>query len=634
MTASASRSLAKRLSKRIILLTTTVFVVAIIAVGVVSMYAVSKESKTNATRALNNSILVIEKVLTEVEASTNIISWGAKNVYSQHGPIDVLTEEMIMYDSIATVSAVAFEPYKYDKDKKYYMTLSRRDQDSGDVETIVTNTSEYDYLTMDWYQIPKLTGKPYWNEPSFDSGGSNQMTATYSMPLYNDEGDFFGVIRSDISLEWLSDVINEYKPYETAITLIISRSAKYLTHIDKDKILNETLFTDSIVEKNEEGIDACMEIMKGGSGIIRIREQGYKLVGIYAPLFNGWSALGFCSEKDYYATAINVNIILFIVAVIGLFALYFSSRKIISRVTQPITEFTYSAMNMSRGNFHAIFPEVDSNDEIKRLSDSLIYLQSTINRYILELKTTTSKNDRIENELSIANGIQMSMLTHSFPKHDKYDIYANLVPAKEIGGDLYDFVQDNDYLYFTVGDVSGKGVPAALFMSITRSAFRFVSGLKLDVAEAESRINDNFSEGNETGMFVTMFYGRINIKTLEMEYCNAGHNPIVIIEPDGTAHFLSARPNIAAGLFPGFPFIGEKMQLKKGTRLILYTDGVTEAETRRKDLYGEDRLIDFANNINPDDSSMDVVHQLMASVKSFTADNDQNDDITIMSIKV
>lgn len=634
MTAAAARSLAARLTKRIILITTTVFVVAIIGVGIVSLYAVSNESKENATGALNNSILEIEKVLTEVESSTNIMAWVARNAKLQNASVEVLTSEMLASDSVMVACAIAYEPYAFNDTSDFYMPMSSTNKETGQIETQVIGSNEYDYLTMDWYQIPKLTGKPYWNEPVFDAGGSQRMIASYSMPLYDGDGNFYGVIRSDIELEWLADVINRFQPYETAATLIIGRSGEFITHADKSKILNETIFTDAIGSGNQENIDKVKEIMNGGSGITRLNLGEDKLIAVYAPLLNGWVAVGVCSKADYLEPATRINVILYLVAIIGLIALYFASRKTISRVTQPITEFTYSAMNMSRGNFHATIPEVNSQDEIKRLSDSLSYLQSTINRYIAELKMTTSTKERIESELTIASRIQMSMLPHVFPQHDAFDIYANLIPAKEIGGDLYDIIHDGKYLYFTVGDVSGKGVPAALFMSITRSAFRFVSGLRLTVAEGQAKINDNFSESNETGMFVTMFSAKLNIETLEMEYCNAGHNPIVIVSPDGKARYLNANPNIAAGLFPGFPYIGETLQLEKGTRLIIYTDGVTEAETKRKDQYGEDRLLAFANSIDKNASSKDVVDNLMKSVKEFTTGNDQNDDITILTLTV
>ena len=171
-------------------------------------------------------------------------------------------------------------------------------------------------------------------------------------------------------------------------------------------------------------------------------------------------------------------------------------------------------------------------------------------------------------------------------------------------------------------------------MAITRSSFRFIAKMGFSPESIVSRLNDAFCDGNDSGMFVTLFAGSINIDTLEMKFCNAGHNPILIVNPDGSTRYFHAKPNLAAGLFKEFPYQGESLQLEKGTRLLIYTDGVSEAENQSKELYGEDRLEQFAQNSNPQDSSEEFINGLTASIKAFTLNNPQNDDITIMSIKL
>lgn len=631
--ASASRSLSKRLSRRILIITSAVFLAAIVIVGIVSVTSVRKGSNLNATRSLNNSILEIEKALTEVESATNMMGWVAMMASSDSANKDglnILTSQVISADTNIVSCSLAYEPYACVQDEYYYMVSSQFDK-SGKVVSRVLGGIEYDYLTMDWYQIAKYTQKPYWNDPEINDG---RMITSYCKPLFDMSGKFFGVLKADVSLDWLTSVVEKFKPYESSETVIISHNGSFLTHSDKSRILNWTVFTDAIEHQSEKELATCRKIIGGESGITNVRLDGVNSVMTYAPLENGWAAIGFCSRKDFFENAAVINITLYLIALIGLIALYWFSVKTISRLTQPLTEFTFSAMNMAKGNFHATIPTVETKDEIKRLHDSLSYLQSSINKYIGELKTTTSTKERIESELSIASNIQRAMLPSIFPKHSVFDIYADLVPAKEIGGDLYDVIQDGNFLHFVVGDVSGKGVPAALFMSITRSAFRFTSGLHLSVAESISKINDNFSDGNEGGMFVTMFAGSLNLETLELKFCNAGHNPTVIVNPDGSARFLRANPNIAAGLFPGFPYVEESIVLEKGSRLIIYTDGVTEAETKKKDQYGEDRLLEYASSIPADAGSKEVVDGLFASVREFAAGNEQNDDITILSISL
>ena len=321
---------------------------------------------------------------------------------------------------------------------------------------------------------------------------------------------------------------------------------------------------------------------------------------------------------------------LLIVGVLGLVVVFFVCRKEIRRMTRPITELSVSAMNMGMGNFKAKLPEISSKDEMRRLRDSFVYLQNSVTDYIVQMKTTKSDNERMESELNVARTIQMGMLSTDFPPQ----LHALLRPAKEVGGDLYDFIQKGDVLHFAVGDVSGKGVPASLVMSITRAMLHFVATLDLPLSESVSRLNNSVADSNSNDMFVTLFIGRINLRTLRMDYCNAGHNPPVLIPPDGKPRFLPVKSNLAAGLLEQFPYEAESIDLKPGTRIIAYTDGVTEAENDKLELFGEERLMDNTKQLAPDMNEEAVVDQIYRSVKAFTAGHPQSDDITIMSIKI
>jgi sigma-B regulation protein RsbU (phosphoserine phosphatase) len=260
-------------------------------------------------------------------------------------------------------------------------------------------------------------------------------------------------------------------------------------------------------------------------------------------------------------------------------------------------------------------------------------MQNSITDYIDELKTTTAANERMESELGVARNIQMGMLRTDFPPN----VAALLVPAKEVGGDLYDFVQKGKYLYFTIGDVSGKGVPASLMMAITRAGLRFVAGMEQTMDKLLERINVSVTDTNSNDMFVTLFMGRVNLETRHMEYCNAGHNPIIVVPPDGEPYFLKAKPNLAIGLFDDFVYQAESLDLAAGTRLVLYTDGVNEAERADKSLFGNDRLLAWAASEPVRDlatTDSEVVDSLYKEVQQFTEGNPQNDDITIMSISL
>jgi len=362
----------------------------------------------------------------------------------------------------------------------------------------------------------------------------------------------------------------------------------------------------------------------------------WRILGIVIVIFFvSFIVIGLVSEYAvYHRTDLSLPLVLgsnlVIVGVVALIILYFLCRKEIRRMTRPITELSVSALNMGKGNFKAQLPEITSKDEMLRLRNSFVYMQNSISDYIGELKTTRSDNERMESELNVARTIQMGMLNTDFPPQ----LHALLTPAKEVGGDLYDFIRKGDVLHFAVGDVSGKGVPASLVMSITRAMLHFVATLDLPLHESVSRINNSVADSNSNDMFVTLFIARINLKTMHMDYCNAGHNPPVIIPPDGTPCFLPVKSNLAAGLMEDFPYEAEHIELEPGTRILAYTDGVTEAENGRLELYGEERLMDDIGKFTADMDEKSVVDQLYRSVKTFMAGHPQSDDITIMSIKV
>ena len=321
---------------------------------------------------------------------------------------------------------------------------------------------------------------------------------------------------------------------------------------------------------------------------------------------------------------------LMIVGVIGLTALFFVCRRMIRHMTRPVTELSVSAMNMAKGNFKAKLPEIKSQDEMKRLYDSFRYMQNSIADYIEQLKATRSDNERMESELNVARQIQMGMLSVDFPPQ----LHAVVMPAREVGGDLYDFIRKDDCLHFAVGDVSGKGVPASIMMAITRATLHFMASLGLPLHESIGRINNSVADSNSNDMFVTLFIARINLKTLRMDFCNAGHNPLVIVPPDAEPYFMRAKNNLAVGLFDDFPYEAESIDLKPGTRIVAYTDGVTEAENAALEQYGNERLLQEVARIPHDMDNKAAVDYIYRSVLAFADGNPQNDDITIMSIKI
>ena len=272
----------------------------------------------------------------------------------------------------------------------------------------------------------------------------------------------------------------------------------------------------------------------------------------------------------------------------------------------------------------------------RRLKKAHDQLQATHEELLTaydQLEETTTAKERIESDLRIARNIQMGMVPHTFPQRDDVDLYASMTPAKEVGGDLYGYYLTGDKLYFALGDVSGKGVPASLFMAQATRLFRTLAAQEMMPAEIATRINDALSgEDNETSMFVTMFLGLVDLKTGHLDFCNAGHNPPVLIG-DGTTEFVEMIPNCPIGLWPDFEFEGEEIEDITNRPLFVYTDGLNEAENRQQEQFTDERLLEILQT-TPFESSQQTVEMLREQVEAHRDGAEPNDDLTMLCVKV
>ena len=244
-----------------------------------------------------------------------------------------------------------------------------------------------------------------------------------------------------------------------------------------------------------------------------------------------------------------------------------------------------------------------------------------------KLEETTAAKERIESELRIAREIQMAMVPHEFPSSKSLDIYAQMTPAKEVGGDLYDFVLLDDKLYFCVGDVSGKGVPAALFMSMSARLFRTLCNYSLSPAQIATSMNNELAQNNDNGMFVTMFIGLLNLKSGVLEFCNAGHNPPIL---DG--NFIDMEPNAPIGLWEGLDYEGQTLGDITGMQLFVYSDGLNEAENADNDQYSDERMQDFVRK-HHNLGCHQLIDSLEQDVESHVNGAAPSDDLTMLCIR-
>jgi len=628
-----NKSFSARLSMNIVLIVNSFFLIAIMIIAVSSHKLIADEATKSASNLLKANISSIEKNLERIETEVGVLAIRVPEQVYDEEALFRITRELLEKDPGVVGSAIALKS-NFITGHHFYSPYSYRTQD-GRIESTWLGSESYDYFYMDWFQIPSLLGEPCWSEPYFDDGGGKWLMSTYSLPLKDENGEVYAVVTADISLESISEQISQLKPYENSYTMLLSRNGTHMANRETEELDGETLISSALSLNDPMALEIAKSVLKGEEGIKMFGKGFYgSSFAIYGPVSNGWSACTICPYNEILAQARTMHIILFLMCLFGTSIIFFLCYFTVRTLTAPLTQFCDSAKCIATGKFDATLPEIDSEDELLKLRDSFRYMQDSLSTYIRDLKMTTAANERMESELNIARQIQLDMLPHSFTHTGNVDIGALLVPAKEVGGDLYDFFVSGNKLYFAIGDVSGKGVPAALVMAVTRAAFRFACGLGLPMANALSKINDFVASTNSSGMFVTMFIGKYDMETGVLEYCNGGHNPLVLIDPDNGPSYFTVKPNLAVGLFEDFPYESGNVQLKQGTRLLLYTDGVTEAENASKNQYGEERLLSWCrNNVDAIYSCREASESLLQDVRSFADGNEQNDDITIMTLR-
>lgn len=629
-----STSFSARLSLYVTLISAGIFLLAVCIFFYFSRRMVKEEAIKSAENIVSNTVLRIDDVLGNVETAINNMEWNIAANLQHPDSMYSITRQMLKNNPMIVGSAIAFEPNYYRENGRQFSPYSYRRNDS--IMSMQMGTEDYDYHCMDWYQIPKLLGRSYWSEPYFDQGGGEMVMSTYSRPLRDSLGKIYGVFTADISLEWLTNLVSSIRPYEHSYNIVVGRGGAYIVHYLKERILDETIFT-ATVEMTDTTVRYLGEQMIGGKkGMVTLQNDDTLSYVFYAPILRtGWSVAIVCPYKDVFAGVQRIEQIVLGIIIAGLLLLLLFCVRTIRKVTRPLKDFTKAAGEIAGGNFETLLPDIRSRDEMWQLYQSFDFMQHSLVNYIDELKATTSTKERIESELRIASEIQMGMIPKifpPFPERDDIDIYAVLQPAKEVGGDLYDFFIDDNKLYLAIGDVSGKGVPASLLMAVTRSLFRSIAVHLKDPTKIADSMNNSVSETNESNMFVTLFIGVLDMKTGELSYCNAGHNPLLMIQPNGEVALLNVLPNIPIGVFPGFSYRGQNAVIPSGTTLFLYTDGLTEAENVAKELYSESRLkseIETHTTL----SAKDLTLYMADNVHKYAGEAEQSDDLTILTIK-
>lgn len=653
------RSLSARLTFWVMLTVMIVTVIIALIVSYISSSAVLMGTKENVQSRMEIANQHINSVLVGVEVAVANTIPEVENSLSNPDKMYGVVRRLLELNPNIIGSTVAFEPNYYPSKGKQFSPYAYRDIDST-VLTKQLGSNDYEYHYMDWYLIPKLLKRNYWSEPYYDKGGGEQMMTTYSRPLFDASGNIYAIITADVSLEWLTELVTESDLdfnqrvlnikdqerdaqwailegdsaffYHHAYTYIIGKGGAYITHPLRDRILNESYFI--LADVTADTIDNCIgyEMIDGKTGMEAVDRDGTKFYINYAPIERtGWSMATVIPAKLIFSRSMIFGGIVVAVMLIGLAILFFICHHILIRVTKPLTLFAKSADEVAQGNLNASLPQILSHDEMKRLHDSFAMMQTSLKEQMEELKQVNETKGRIEGELNAAKDIQMSMLPKLFPAYpdrDDIDIYGQLTSAKEVGGDLFDFFIRDDKLFFCIGDVSGKGIPASLVMAMTRSLFRNIANHESRPEKIVSLINEAMSDGNDSNMFVTFFLGVLDLQTGQLHYCNAGHDWPYIVGNGITE--LKSDPNLPVGTFSDTVYCLEEYRMPEGTILFMYTDGLTEAQDSQNNLFGDQRIVDV---LQTGGSCKEIIAKMTEAVHKFVGDAEQSDDLTMLAIQ-
>ena len=638
------KSFSQRLTQRIVIALSVVLIIVIVSTTYLALRFTGPLTKAYFEHLADIENESVEKRLHDVQVAV-------------HNSIDEVVEDMAHPDSVFTALThklklnpqgvlgfgVGFVPDYYPEKGRWFEPYAM--WLDGRIFTIQNGSAEHDYFNHEWYVEGMKHDEGYWsNGYSFEMGGERVLICTYAKPFYDAKGRMAGVYAGDLSLDMLHDYLLskdlkanteglikvprklEGNPRQWVRSVIVDKNGYYVSHPDKERMLQDNFFK-AISQKNDSVAERMMREMKAGKkGSAELTFEGVPSTVFYSPLEkSGWSLVVILPNIRYYIVVFGFGIILSLCLLTGLFAVYIICRTTIRRSTRPLQVLASSADEVAKGNFNAPLPDIRHQDEIGLLRDSFGNMQHSLRQYIDELKTTTAQKSAIESELSVARRIQMSMLKTETPHRPDLMIKATLTPAKAVGGDFYDFFVRDNCLYFCIGDVAGKGVPAALVMTTACGGFRLLSESESEPVRIVSRMNEMIIRNNSITIFVTFFAGVLNLETGHLRYCNAGHIPPLV---NGEA--LPVNSNLPIGALPDWEYTTQEADLAPGSTLFLYTDGLNEAEDAQNHLFGKKRILEVMQSAPQEPQTL--IERMKQAVADFVGDTEQSDDLTMLLI--
>ena len=544
-----------------------------------SLQEIREKASIEAARQLNITQGKMLPVIDRTESSLWRRVWQVQSFLDQPDSLESVIRHIVSDTPVIVGSSIAFVP-GYNPSDSLYAPYVFESGDSLILRSLATQ--EYDYPAQEWFREPLANGFEHWSEPYFDEGGGDILMTTYSIPIQDKGGNTAAVITADVSLDWLTDLVGNINFYPDAFSMVLSRTGRIMVSPVQSLVMNNTVW--DIAEQMDDPRsfrELNQRMLARETGSQQVKIDGKRQFVYFAPVLRtGWIMSLVVPRKDIFRELRNVALVVLLLQLIGLAMLYLI--------------------------LHAL---VKGRVRFEKLSE---------------------KKERMDRELHIASDIQMSMIpkaSPSFPARNDLDIAAAIDPAKEVGGDLYDYFLRDGKLFFCIGDVSGKGIPASLVMAVTRTAFRTISAHEDSPEKILKSMNKSLADMNDKDMFVTFFCGVLDPGSGHLRYCNAGHNPPLLLTD--AIHPLQVAPNLPLGILPDMVFTGQETTLRFDDALFLYTDGLTEAENSAHEQFGDERVEAALHGRKTSEKHLENIRR---QVSLFVGDAPQSDDLTMLFI--
>ncbi|MDR3182374.1 MAG: SpoIIE family protein phosphatase [Planctomycetaceae bacterium] len=560
-------------------------------------------------------------------------------------------ESLIRYlqtSGTAVGGGIWFEPFRFHLDRKWCCVYAFRR--NGQVMTDEDFQSEkYDYLNQNWYvtlkqQMP-AENKVVWTKPYYEVIGTRSLMTTAGAAIYDEQGKFAGVATLDWELSSIVQGISHIEPTDNSMVLFADRSHNFVLGLNEPH--NNT--ADSAAGKTLDSVPWYSPAIGNKDTLIY---NGQKYIAFVNTLDNDMLIFVIVPQNELFKEINrhlrNTILALMAACVLVSFLIYTLLHKLINK---PVVVLSRQAEQIGNGNLNVPI-HISSHSELGVLAAALNKMQTDIKEFIRHLNQVNAEKERISVELDIARRIQAAMLPSTkslFQGRNEletfFEIDAAMTPAREVAGDYYDFFMiDSEHLAVVIADVSGKGVPAALFMTICKTLIKNYAGLGLKPAEIFNAVNEEFCENNTFNMFATAFAGILEISTGKLTFVNAGHNPPFIKLPQHSSPGTSAcfekmklSPGLVLGAMQGVQYQQETIILPENSCLFLYTDGITEAMNAKSELFTEHRLAESLNSTGHTDSGFysatNLLNRAKQDIERFVNGAEQSDDITMLALR-